>query len=146
MFDYYNAIRSKREFGLKHMILALIYQQTMTGSMLIDKMDHLSMGFWRPSPGSVYPLLKKLVSDGDLEIKVKEDKKYYTITEKGKETINNSWFPWKTLMKRENKGSVENTIEEMEGEAEYISEKLDYINKKPELKKRLNRIIQKLNK
>ena len=32
----------------------------MTGAELISQIDRMTMGFWRPSPGSVYPLLEEL--------------------------------------------------------------------------------------
>lgn len=40
---------------------------------------------WKPSPGSIYPLLKKLSKKGFLDSKKKKNKKIYTLTDKGEE-------------------------------------------------------------
>jgi DNA-binding PadR family transcriptional regulator len=57
----------------------------MTGAQIIDEIERLSMGFWRPSPGSVYPALEELESEGLIRIaRVEGTKKYYEITESGR--------------------------------------------------------------
>ncbi len=40
----------------------------MTGAQIIDEIERLSMGFWRPSPGSVYPALEELEADGLIKV------------------------------------------------------------------------------
>jgi len=57
----------------------------MTGAQIIDEIERLSMGFWRPSPGSVYPALEELETDGLIKVaRVEGTKKYYEVTESGK--------------------------------------------------------------
>jgi DNA-binding PadR family transcriptional regulator len=57
----------------------------MTGAQIIDEIERLSMGFWRPSPGSVYPALEELETDGLIRVaRVEGTKKYYEVTESGK--------------------------------------------------------------
>jgi DNA-binding PadR family transcriptional regulator len=52
----------------------------MTGKEIIDKATLQSDGKWKPSPGLIYPLLGRLVSDG----LVTEDKdNRYHVTKKG---------------------------------------------------------------
>jgi DNA-binding PadR family transcriptional regulator len=64
----------------RHYILSLLKQQPMTGKEIIDRATTQSDGKWKPSPGLIYPLLKRLL-DEDL---VTEDKNgRYTITKKG---------------------------------------------------------------
>lgn len=54
----------------------------MTGKEIIDKATLQSDGKWKPSPGLIYPLLGRLVSDG----LVTEDKDgRYHVTKKGVE-------------------------------------------------------------
>jgi DNA-binding PadR family transcriptional regulator len=61
-------------------ILALLKEQPMTGKQIIDRATEQSDGKWKPSPGLIYPLLKRLQSDG----LVTEDKDgRYNITKKG---------------------------------------------------------------
>ncbi|MCL5009672.1 MAG: PadR family transcriptional regulator [Candidatus Parvarchaeota archaeon] len=147
MFGHRNLSQfgAHREMGLRYWILAILYNKDATGAMIIDMMEKQSMGFWRPSPGSVYPLLSKMVSDGELELSMKENKKYYKITEKGKETINGSWFPWKTFIEPQNT-SIERIIEEIENDVEYILEKADEVNKSRSARAELKKIVEKLKK
>ena len=35
-----------------------------TGAELMDEMEKMSHGWWRPSPGSIYPLLEELTKEG----------------------------------------------------------------------------------
>mgnify|MGYP001772608778 FL=1 len=75
--------------GLKYLILYLLSSRgPMTGAQIIDEIERLSMGFWRPSPGSVYPALEELEADGLIKVaKVEGTKKYYEITDSGKAFI-----------------------------------------------------------
>jgi hypothetical protein len=36
----------------------------MNGAEMMDEMDRATHGWWRPSPGSIYPLLEELTSEG----------------------------------------------------------------------------------
>ncbi|GAB6948002.1 PadR family transcriptional regulator [Vulcanisaeta sp. JCM 16161] len=75
--------------GLKYLILYLLSSRgPMTGAQIIDEIERLSMGFWRPSPGSVYPALEELEADGLIKVaRVEGTKKYYEITDSGKAFI-----------------------------------------------------------
>jgi len=46
-------------------------------------------GWWRPSPGSIYPMLQKMKDEGVLS----ETNKKYRLTEKGREEVDHP-FPW----------------------------------------------------
>jgi DNA-binding PadR family transcriptional regulator len=63
-------------------ILGLLKEQTMTGKEIIDKATVQSDGRWKPSPGLIYPLLRRLETEGLVSVDV--DGKY-SITKKGKE-------------------------------------------------------------
>ncbi|WP_069807495.1 PadR family transcriptional regulator [Vulcanisaeta thermophila] len=78
-----------RRRGLKYIILYLLSNHgPMTGAQIIDEIERLTMGFWRPSPGSVYPALEELESEGLIKVaRVEGTKKYYEITESGKQFI-----------------------------------------------------------
>lgn len=74
---------------MKYLILYLLSSHgPMTGAQIIDEIERLSMGFWRPSPGSIYPALEELETDGLIKVaKVEGTKKYYEITESGRAFI-----------------------------------------------------------
>jgi DNA-binding PadR family transcriptional regulator len=76
--------------GLRKWILYIVRDRPMTGVEIMDIMEGNLQGWWRPSPGSIYPLLEGLVNDGVLNRS--EDKKY-SLTAKGLEEIKNP-FPW----------------------------------------------------
>ncbi|MFP3226032.1 MAG: PadR family transcriptional regulator [Sulfolobaceae archaeon] len=97
---------------LRLMILWLLYQSPRRGIDIIDDIYKMTWGWWRPSPGSVYPLLNKMVEDG-VVVKGEEDK--YVITQKGMKELE-SIFP---LNRRSN---IEDAIEELEGLANFFNE------------------------
>lgn len=55
---------SRHRRGLRPLIYHLLSQGPKTGAELMDEVEHLSRGFWRPSPGSIYPLLDEMARDG----------------------------------------------------------------------------------
>ena len=72
---------------LHHLALILLKSGPMSGSELTEKIEEYTE--WRPSPGSMYPLLSNLQERGMIE--PHEDGatgiKRFTLTEKGKEGI-----------------------------------------------------------
>lgn len=62
------------------------------GADIISEVEKASMGWWRPSPGSVYPLLEEMVQDG--LVTRREDGKY-EITNKGKDEMTWTHGPWR---------------------------------------------------
>jgi DNA-binding PadR family transcriptional regulator len=75
-----------RGFGrrgwLRPWVLSMIAKSPKNGVEIMDEVERMSWGSWRPSPGSVYPLLEGLASDGLVR---KRDDGRYEITEKGKQ-------------------------------------------------------------
>jgi DNA-binding PadR family transcriptional regulator len=70
--------------GLRRWILFIVRDTPKSGAEIMDVMEANLQGWWRPSPGSVYPMLKSMVGEGVLERS--EDNKY-ELTEKGREEI-----------------------------------------------------------
>ena len=54
--------RKKR--GLRAWVVMILGRSPKTGAEIMDEMERMSGGWWRPSPGSVYPLLEELTSEG----------------------------------------------------------------------------------
>jgi DNA-binding PadR family transcriptional regulator len=50
----------------------------MNGAELMEQMDRMTMGWWRPSPGSIYPLLDQLESE---KVIAKDPDGRYRLTE-----------------------------------------------------------------
>ena len=63
----------------RYYVLSLLQEKPMTGKEIMDETDRRTGGAWRPSPGLVYPLLGKLLSEGLIE----DIDGRYTTTEAG---------------------------------------------------------------
>ncbi len=74
-----------RKFGgSRWIILMLLAHGEKTGAELMKDIEKLSFGFWRPSPGTIYPTLYKLIKEGYI-VRLEDGK--YALSEKGKEEI-----------------------------------------------------------
>jgi DNA-binding PadR family transcriptional regulator len=60
--------------GLRMMVVALLSSSPKNGVELIDGVEAMTRGWWRPSPGSVYPLLERMAEEGT--IRKRDDGKY----------------------------------------------------------------------
>lgn len=71
---------------LKIIVLKLLYQKDLTGYGLINDIKNKT-GFWKPSPGSIYPLMNELSKKGLVKVKQVKNQKVYSITLKGKKVF-----------------------------------------------------------
>jgi len=55
---------SRKKRGLRAWVLIILGRAPRTGAEIMDEMERMSGGWWRPSPGSVYPLLEQLTQEG----------------------------------------------------------------------------------
>ena len=79
--------RRQRRGDIKYVLLELIAEQPRHGYDLIKELESRYAGFYRPSPGSVYPTLQLLEDEGSLESATEGGKRIYTITEVGKKLL-----------------------------------------------------------
>ncbi len=77
----------KRGF-LRFYILKLIGEASdgISGYALMKRIE-AETGFWRPSPGSIYPLLAALEQAGLIHHRTEADKKVYFLTDKGRDGL-----------------------------------------------------------
>ncbi len=73
---------------LRYLSLKLIQREPMSGSEIMESMEEYTD--WRPSPGSIYPMLARLQENGLIEpvIDAAPDLKRFQITEKGTTELN----------------------------------------------------------
>jgi Transcriptional regulator PadR-like family len=57
-------MRKKR--GLRNWVIVVLRRSPRNGAEIMDDMEVMTHGWWRPSPGSVYPLLEEMVGEGSL--------------------------------------------------------------------------------
>jgi hypothetical protein len=55
---------SRHRRGLRPLVFHLLSQGPRSGAELMDDIERVSRGFWRPSPGSIYPLLDEMAQEG----------------------------------------------------------------------------------
>jgi DNA-binding PadR family transcriptional regulator len=76
---------------LRYYILHKIAQKPIHGYEIIQDIDSKTEGAWRPGAGSLYPILKKLVSEGLIKAEPEPSavatRRVYQITPKGIESL-----------------------------------------------------------
>lgn len=107
---------SKRSHrGLRTWILYIVQNEPKNGAEIMDAMESQSRGWWRPSPGSVYPMLQQLSEEG--VIKKREVDGRYEITPQGKEEVE-----WPSRSRTGGPRSVEGTVAEMSSYISYLED------------------------
>jgi DNA-binding PadR family transcriptional regulator len=116
---------------LRPAILKLLEEKPMNGMEMINKFYEASHGWWKPSPGSVYPLLETLETEE--MIKKRADGRY-EVTKKFKSASRPT-------------GQVEEMVTNMEGTVSYFEEmsKSDK-TKFSAYKKRVEKLAERLSK
>jgi DNA-binding PadR family transcriptional regulator len=102
-----------RRGWLRPWILGIVKSSPKNGAEIIEQIEQMSLG-WRPSPGSVYPLLEELATEG--LIRRREDGRYET-TSRGRESFSG---PWEFFGQRP--ASVAGVIEEMRANVAYLED------------------------
>ncbi|MEU6642288.1 PadR family transcriptional regulator [Saccharomonospora sp. NPDC046836] len=76
--------RRGRRGDVRTAILALLAEQPRHGYEIIGEIGERSGGFWRPSPGSVYPTLQLLADEGLVRSSEEGGKRLFELTEEGR--------------------------------------------------------------
>lgn len=128
--------RIGKEGGLRFLILWILSEGPKNGVEIINEIERMTWGWWRPSPGSVYPLLSSLLKDG-LVIRMEDGR--YQLTEKGSEEI-------KEILPFRKPRSIEDMLTEIESYVSYLedvgkSRLAPYKSRIEDIKVRLERLI-----
>ena len=79
--------RAKRG-AIVHATLLVLSERPMHGYEVIAELEERSGGAWRPSPGSIYPALKRLAMKGFIDAtEDSEGKRVFSLTEEGTERL-----------------------------------------------------------
>jgi DNA-binding PadR family transcriptional regulator len=76
--------------GLRMMVVSLLSSSPKNGVEIIDGVEAMTRGWWRPSPGSIYPLLEKMTDEGTVR---KKDDGRYELTPKANAELEVSFGP-----------------------------------------------------
>lgn len=111
-------------------ILLILSEGPNYGYNVIQRLDEMFSGFWKPKAGTVYPAIEKLMDGGLISGRVEHredapDRHYYTITIVGEGALRRGMDRWGTMMeyieeygerhRAIRKGSAEMTREELGG-------------------------------
>lgn len=123
--------------GLKILVLHILSEGPKNGAELMDTIDLMSHGHWKPSPGSIYPLLSKAVEDNLI---IKREDRRYELTNDGLAEI--SMIQTGTSSNTE---SVESILTDIDSNLSYLEdlsgEKLEpYAQLLEQIGKKINRI------
>ncbi|MGZ4619312.1 MAG: PadR family transcriptional regulator [Frankiaceae bacterium] len=76
-----------RRGDVRTALLALLAEQPMHGYQMIGELSERSGGAWRPSPGSVYPVLQMLEDEGLVRLQETEGRRVYHLTDAGRAVV-----------------------------------------------------------
>jgi DNA-binding PadR family transcriptional regulator len=78
--------RGRRRRGdVRAAILRLLAEEPRNGYQIMQAIEELSAGRWRPSPGSVYPALSQLEDEGLIRATERDGAKVFELTDAGQE-------------------------------------------------------------
>ncbi|MGC8676139.1 MAG: PadR family transcriptional regulator [Candidatus Micrarchaeia archaeon] len=130
--------KSKRGW-LRPIVISLLRKSPKNGEEMIDEIERMSFGWWRPSPGSLYPLLGELVKEG-ITKKNKDGK--YELTETGRKVV----YPWEERFYAGDR-DLKDAIDEINGYVSYFEDiKTESGEKIKEHEKQLKEIAKRIEK
>lgn len=104
-----------RKRGLRMAIVTMLASSPKNGVELMDEIERMTQGWWRPSPGSVYPVLEQLAKEGMIK---KRDDGRYELTDKASDELEGSFGP--SFGRRER--SVDEMFDEVSGFVSYLED------------------------
>ena len=97
--------RRQQWFGsgdMKYVVLKLLREKPMHGYEVMKALEDQTHGWYKPSPGTVYPTLQWLEDEGLVVCEERDGKKVYAITDSGRDFL------------EENKSSVEDIFDRID--------------------------------
>jgi DNA-binding PadR family transcriptional regulator len=95
-------------------IVSLLSRSPKNGAEIMDAIEEMTQGWWRPSPGSIYPLMSALEQEGLIQ---KRDDGRYELTEQSRREL--GWTPG---MPRGQPHGIEEMLNEMNGYVSYFED------------------------
>ncbi len=109
-----------RRRGLRMWVLSLLARGPKNGAEIMNAIEEMSQGWWRPSPGSIYPLLESLVQEGSL---ARREDGRYELTPTGRQAMEMPWGPWGPWgMRGPQAAGLDGVLNEMGGYVSYLED------------------------
>jgi DNA-binding PadR family transcriptional regulator len=80
--------------AIRTAILVALRDEPAHGYEVMRRLEELSGGLWRPSPGSVYPHLQMLEDEGMVQSSEVEGSRTFTLTDAGRAEAEKAALPW----------------------------------------------------
>lgn len=95
--------RGKRLSPVQVWILLVLSKGPNYGYRIIQRLERMFGGYWKPKAGTIYPALERLSEESLLSSRLEHrddapDRRYYTITEKGQEQLTEAVMRWSKMM------------------------------------------------
>jgi len=103
-----------RKRGLRMLILSMLSTSPKNGVEIMNDIEAATRGWWRPSPGSVYPLMDQLMTEGLVE---KREDGRYELTEKASDQLE-----WSFSAPEKKPQTVDDMLNEMNSFVSYFEE------------------------
>jgi DNA-binding PadR family transcriptional regulator len=79
--------RGGRRGNVRAAVLALLAEEPRHGYAIMTELAERSGGLWRPSPGSVYPVLQQLQDEGLVTVEESEGRRVFSLTDAGRQHV-----------------------------------------------------------
>ena len=86
--------RRMRRGAIRTAVLMSLKDEPAHGYEVMRRLEEMSGGLWRPSPGSVYPHLQMLEDEGLVRSSEAEGSRTYTLTDEGRAEAEKAALPW----------------------------------------------------
>ncbi|MEZ0346855.1 MAG: PadR family transcriptional regulator [Infirmifilum sp.] len=124
---------------LRLLVMTLLRNRPMSGIEIINQVETLTGGLWRPSPGAVYPLLHELERNGLVKHTEVNGQKVYSLTEKGLVEVEECGLGIKPA-------SIEDIVKVIEGYVEFLKDYTSIRKLTADEKAMLSKIVEELEK
>ncbi len=92
-----------RRGAIRTAILLALREEPAHGYEVMRRLEEMSGGLWRPSPGSVYPHLQMLEDEGLVRSSDVDGSRTYALTDTGKAEAEKNEPPWRPAGESEDK-------------------------------------------
>lgn len=83
--------------AIRTAILVALRDEPGHGYEVMRRLEEMSGGLWRPSPGSVYPHLQMVEDEGLVSSSEVEGSRTFTLTETGRAEVEKASLPWQEV-------------------------------------------------
>lgn len=113
--------RGKSISPIQIWILLVLSKGPNYGYRIIQHLGKMFEGYWKPKAGTIYPALERLSKESLVSSRLEHrddapDRRYYTITEKGEESLTKAVMRWSKMMEHiEAYGDAHRAIRQFRG-------------------------------